>query len=81
MTYCIYYICKVISKHSDPNWLRFINADNSAHIDELRISWVNVFGQIAELEVAFSGNEPAQEKIDAYSSSYDAVCYQSLLID
>ena len=48
-------------------WLRFMNTDNLVHIDELRISWVNNFGQIAELEVAFSGNEPTQERIDAYS--------------
>ena len=51
----------------DPIWLRFTNSDNSAYIDELRISWVDKAGQIAELEVAFSGNEPTlatQEKIN-----------------
>ena len=37
-------------------WLRFVNAGDSVHIDELRISWVNNVGQVAELEVAFSAD-------------------------
>ena len=58
--------------HLDPMWLRFMNTDDSVHIDELRISWVNKHGQIAELEVAFSGDKPpmaTQEKIDRYFRS------------
>ena len=40
--------------HSDPMWLRFDNSDNATYINEIRISWLNNFGQIAELEVAVS---------------------------
>ena len=41
-------------------WLRFDNSDNPAYIDELKISWVNNYGQIAELEIAFSGQKPTE---------------------
>ena len=39
-------------------WLQFNNSDTPANIDELKISWVSNHGQIAELEIAFSGNKP-----------------------
>ena len=42
----------------DPMWLLFDNEDKIDLVDELHISWNNINGHMAELEVAFPGSKP-----------------------